>query len=288
MDTKNGREGLRSLSEIEAALGAHIPLSGERCAGKVALVSGAGSGGDLLGTGAASAILFAAQGASVILFDIDEARAAHTLSIIMDMGGDGAIYCGDVRSRLDCHSVVGLARERFGGLDILMNNTGVARAGDVMTVAEDDWDLMVDINLKGTMLLSQAAMASLGEKGGAIINVSSLAAIQSFGSVAYAASKGGILSMTRDMAYAAGPLGVRVNCLLPGFLATPMGGGSNMDLREERRLATFLGTEGTAWDLAWAALFLASDEARWISAAILNVDAGSSAGTGLARLRRTK
>jgi NAD(P)-dependent dehydrogenase (short-subunit alcohol dehydrogenase family) len=246
-----------------------------------ALISGAGSAGDVPGVGVATAILFAAQGAAVTLFDVDAARAENTARIIADWGGRSLPVVGDVRSASDCAHAVQQTAEKFGGLDILVNNTAVARGGTVATVTEEIWDATIDINLKGVVLLSQAALPQLSARKGAIVNVASVAAQQGLGTVAYAASKGGVVAMTRDMAYTVGPSGVRVNCLVPGHIVTPMGKSENMELRDFRRRATMLGIEGSAWDVAWAALFLASPEARWITAATLNVDAGSTSHSSL-------
>jgi NAD(P)-dependent dehydrogenase (short-subunit alcohol dehydrogenase family) len=223
-------------------------------------------------------------------------RIAHTRvqqttgkSLIDRVGARAVVVKGDVRLDEDCARAIQSTADTFGSLDILLNNAGVARPGDVLSVSDEDWNLTVDVNLKGTMLLSRAASRIMKDRGGgSIINVSSLAAFHAFGSVAYAASKGGLISMTRDMAFALGPFGIRVNCLIPGFLATPIGGAHDPCRREQRRLATFLGIEGSAWDLAWAALFFASDESRWITAASLNVDAGTSAASNLPGIARTK
>ena len=272
-------------ARTEAALGAHLPLSGTRLEGRTALISGAGCAGGVLGTGAATAILFAAQGAAVTIFDVDEVRGANTARIIGDWGGRCMVIGGDVRSGADCAHAVERTVEQFGALDVLMNNTAVARPGDMNTVTDADWDLSLDVNLKGVMLLSRAAMPELSKRQGAIINVASIAAQQAFGVVAYAASKGGVIAMTRDMAVTAGTAGVRVNCLVPGHLATPMGSVANPELRELRRRSTLLSVEGTAWDIAWAALFLAGPEARWVTAATLNVDAGSTSRSSINAMR---
>jgi len=268
-------------ARIAAAFGAHLPLAGVRLQGMAALISGAGHAGPHLGTGAATALLFAAQGASVALFDVDPERAENTARLIREFGGRCTSVAGDVRSGADCAEAVRKTTEAFGGLDVLMNNTAVALAGDINTVTDDIWDRTIDINLKGVMLLSRAALPHLAARKGAVVNVASIAAQQGFGTVAYAASKGGVIAMTRDMAYTAGSSGVRVNCIVPGHLVTPMGGAHDPVRRDIRRRATLLGVEGSAWDVAWAALFLAGPEARWITAACLNVDAGSPSQSSL-------
>jgi NAD(P)-dependent dehydrogenase (short-subunit alcohol dehydrogenase family) len=266
---------------IEQSFGAHLPIAGDRLAGRVALISGAGRAGSYLGTGAATALLFAAQGAAVGLFDVDGGRAEATAGLIREAGGRCEVIVGDVRSARDCEAAVERTSEAFGGLDVLMNNTAITRPGGIDTVTDADWDQAIDVNLKGVMLLSRAALPRLAVRKGAIVNVASIAAQQGFGVVAYAASKGGVIAMTRDMAFTAGPSGVRVNCIVPGHLVTPMGGADNPARRDIRRRATLLGVEGSAWDVAWAALFLAGPEARWITAATLNVDAGSPSQSSL-------
>lgn len=273
-------------ARIEQRFGAHLPLAGARLAGMSALISGAGGAGEILGTGAAAAILFAAQGAAVTIFDIDQARGENTARVIDEWGGQALVVVGDVRSAADCADAVRRTVERFGGLDVLVNNTAIVRAGDISDVAEADWDAVIDINMKGVMLLSQAALPPLAARKGSIINVASIAAQQGFGALAYAASKGGVIAMTRDMAYTVGGSGVRVNCLVPGHLVTPMGGAKFPELTALRRRATLLDIDGSGWDVAWAALFLAGVEARWITAATLNIDAGSTSNPGLKTLQQ--
>lgn len=271
----------QALARIEAAYDAHLPLAGARLAGKAALISGSGCGGDVLGTGAATALLFAAQGAGVTIFDLDRARGETTARMIEGFGGQAELVVGDIRTEADCAQAVSHTVRRFGSLDVLINNTAVARPGGVDAVTDADWDDTIAVNLTGVMRLSRAAVEPLAACGGTIVNVSSIAALQGFGVVAYSAAKGGVIAMTRDMAYTLGPRGVRVNCIAPGHLATPMGGAHDAEKREMRRRSTFLAVEGSAWDVAWAALFLAGPEARWITAATLTVDAGSTSMTSL-------
>jgi len=270
---------------VAETYGAHLPLAGDRLAGKVALISGAGGEGSVLGIGAATAVLFGAQGAAVILFDVDETRAETTRALVERCGGRARIVTGDVRSAGDCARAVQAAVDHFGGLDVLINNAAIARSADIDSVTEEIWDATIDINLKSVMLLSKAAVPALAVRGGAIVNLSSIAALQAFGTIAYAASKGGVISMTHDMAYTLGPRGIRVNCISPGHLATPMGGVHDASRRAMRRRVTMLGVEGTAWDAAWAALFLAGPESRWISGVNLTVDAGTIKLTAFSTLK---
>ena len=172
---------------------------------------------------------------------------------------------------------------RFGRLDILVNNAAITGAGGVGVSYEEMWNRVIALDLTAVMLMSRSAVPHLRSAGGgAIVNMSSIAAIRGMGSGAYGAAKAGVIGLTYDLAYAHGRDNIRVNCIAPGHLYTPMGDQGGPELRERRRRAGLLGTEGTAWDAAWAALFLASDESRWITGAVLPVDAGTTASTALA------
>jgi len=266
----------------DATFESYLPLSGDRLFGKTAIVTGGGSSGDLMGTGSAMCVLFAAQGANVVIVDSDGARAKHTERLIQGMDGSVRTVLCDVRLFDECCEAVRIAKQEFGGLHILVNNAGVARTGGVASVSEADWNLVIDVNMKGTMNMTRAAHAELaGQRGSSVVNISSIASQRGFGAIAYAGSKGGIVSMTKDMACTMGTYGIRANCLIPGSVTTPMVGGmANEAGRAAAKSATLLGQEGTAWDVAWAALFFASDESRWITATTLNVDGGSDAYPG--------
>ena len=259
-------------------VGGHADGHGSRLAGRAALVSGAGSAGDLLGTGAATAVLFAAQGAVTGVLDINRERAEATCAIIAKDGGTAVPVIADSTDEARVAEAVGAFARQAGRLDALVNNTAITSG---------PWDRVFAVNVTGTMLTSTAARPHLIRSGGgSIVNVSSVAGVRGFGSGAYGASKGAVLAMTTDLAFAWGPDGIRVNCLVPGHLYTPMGDQGGAAGRELRRRANLLGTEGSAWDLAWAALFLAGPESRWITAAVLPVDAGAISTTGLAMLSR--
>ena len=260
-----------------------------RLEGKVAIVTGAGSSGPGVGTGKAISILFAREGCSVLLVDNDETRAGETLASIEAEGGRASVFAGDVTGSAACRAMVDAAAERYGGLDVLVNNVGITVKGNVVTVDEDDWQRVIDVNLKSMVLTSKHAVPRMIEGGGgAIVNMSSFLGLRSgsaFESVPYSVSKGGILSLTTTMAVEHGRDNVRVNAIVPGYLYTPMGAGALTEKqRDLRRRAAPLGTEGGAWDVAWAAVFLASDEARWITGAALPVDAGLLAAGPLAML----
>lgn len=261
-----------------SAPGGFLPGHGERLSGRAVLVSGAGSSGDFLGTGAATAALFAAQGAVVGVLDVSGERAATTCEVIDRSGGRAIALTADITDENAVGDVVERFADEAGGLDAVVNNTGITSG---------TWDEVFAVNARGTMLASEAAHPHLVLRGGgSIVNVSSVAALRGFGGGAYAASKGAVLSLTTDLAYRWGPEGIRVNCLVPGHLHTPMGDQGGAGARDARRKANLLGTEGTAWDLAWAALFLAGPESRWITGVVLPVDAGTTTATGLGMLGR--
>ena len=252
-----------------------MPRGNQRLAGKVAIVTGAGSSGPGVGTGKAMSILFAREGAKVALVDQAPERAEATLAEVRDEAGDAFVVQADVTRSGDCLRVVEAVAERYGRLDILVNNVGIAAGGPVTEVSEEDWRRVFDVNLTSFMLMSKHAIPKMIQGGGgAIVNLSSIAGLRGFGGSAYGASKGAVIALTRDMAVAYGRDGIRANCITPGHLYTPMVGGISDEMRELRRKAGPLGTEGTAWDVAWAALFLASGEARWITGVTLPVDAG--------------
>lgn len=261
-----------------------------RLAGKVAIVTGAGSSGPGVGTGKATSILLAREGARVLLVDQVAQRAEETLTTIREEGGEASVFAADVTSAKDCQATVAAAMERYGGLHVLANNVGILGPGSVVEVKEEDWDRVLDVNLKSMMLASKYAIPRMIESGGgSIINISSIAGLRagsSDGSIPYSVSKGGVIALTTAMAVQHGRDNIRVNCIAPGHIYTPMvASRMTEEMRDLRRRAAPLGTEGTAWDIAWAVVFLASDEARWISGVVLPVDAGLLATTPLAMLR---
>jgi NAD(P)-dependent dehydrogenase (short-subunit alcohol dehydrogenase family) len=259
---------------------------GHRLAGKRAFVTGAGTapGGDLLGVGEAIAILFAAQGAQVAIADISAERAAATLRLVEAVGGEGIVTVGDLTTLADNARCVQEAVDAFGGLDTVVNSAALSSgAGSPVDVDLGTWDHVMAVNLHATFLTARHAIPHLAAAGGgSIINISSIAASHGFGSGAYAASKAAIGGLTRDWAYLHGRDHIRVNGILPGHVFTPMGDQGGAELRERRRRAGLLPTEGVAWDIAWPAVFLASDESRWITGVELPVDAGTTSTTALA------
>ena len=260
-----------------------------RLTGKVAIVTGAGSSGPGLGTGKATSVLFAREGAKVLLVDRIAQHAEETLSTIREEGGEASVFEADVTRSDDCLAMVKTTVERYGAVHILFNNVGILGRGSVLDVTEEEWDRVLDANLKSMVLTCKFAIPEMIQGGGgSIINMSSIAGIRAGSggpSVSYAASKGGIIALTTSMAVNHGRDNVRVNAIAPGHLYTPMVAGTmSEEMRDLRKRAGPLGTEGTAWDIAWAAVFLASDESRWISGVTLPVDAGLLATTPLAML----
>jgi NAD(P)-dependent dehydrogenase (short-subunit alcohol dehydrogenase family) len=257
-----------------------------RLEGKVAIVTGAGSEGDWYGTGGATAIAMAACGARVAVVDVSAPRAQATVAAIESAGGEAMPVAADVTSGEDCRAAAALAATRFGAVTVLVNNLGAAVPGSVTEVDEDSWNRALALNLTSVMLMSGSVVPQMTTSGGgSIVNVSSIASMRGSGrAAAYAAAKGGVNALTVEMAVAHGRQGIRVNALLPGHLHTPIGALAGDGMRDLRRRAGLLGTEGDAFDVAWAAVFLASDEARYITAALLPVDAGATAVTPLAML----
>jgi NAD(P)-dependent dehydrogenase (short-subunit alcohol dehydrogenase family) len=261
-----------------------------RVEGKVALVTGAGSTpGPSIGTGKATSIALAREGASVLLVDLRPARAEETLEVIEKEGGVGDVFAADVTTAAGCEAMVEAAVARYGALDILVNNVGVASLGTVVDTTEEEWDRALDVNLRSTFLASKHAVPVMtANGGGAIVNISSISAIRGDRTIAYSAAKGGVISLTIDMAYTHGRDGIRVNAIAPGHLTTPMvlsvaaPGAQGEYFNQLRNEAGLLGTTGDGWDVAWAATFLASDEARWITGVVLPVDSGVLTVTPLA------
>ena len=266
-----------------------LPPQRLRLEGKVAIVTGAGSSGPGFGTGKATSILFAQEGAKVLLVDRDLRAAEETQATIREQGGEASVFEADVTSADDCQAMAAAAVERYGALHVLFNNVGIGGPGTPADVEEEVWDRVLDVNLKSMMLGTKYAVPKMIESGGgSIINISSIVGLRAGGgasSIPYAASKAGIIGMTATMAVHLGRDNIRVNCIAPGHLYTPMVAKNMTDeMRDLRRRAGPLGTEGNAWDIAWVNVFLASEESRWISGVTLPIDAGLLAATPLAML----
>ena len=258
---------------------------GKRVKGKVAIVTGAGSIGPGMGNGKASAIVYAREGARVMLVDYNLEAAEETKHLIDEEGGDCITFKADVSKSSDCQSIVEKCIQTFGKVDILHNNVGIDIPGGVVEMSEEDWDRMMNVNLKSMFLTCKYVLPYMGKQGsGSIINISSINAIRTlpYLSVAYCASKAGIIALTREIAIQYASKGIRANAILPGLMNTPMVvasltdayGGNVEEMTKIRDAMSPTGKQGDAWDTAYLALFLTSDEARYITGAALVVDGG--------------
>lgn len=255
------------------------PSSLLRLVGKVAIVTGGGSRGAGIGTGRAASILFARHGARVLVVDRNLAAAQDTVAEIEKEGGESLAFEANLMAQEDCLAMVQHAVGRWGRLDILDNNVGMEGKGTILEVGESDWDAVMAVNVKTIFLASRAAIPAMVENGGgSIVNLSSISAFRPRGLTPYTAAKGAVIALTRAMAIDHAASGIRVNCIAPGPIYTPMvyAGGMDEELRDRRRAASPLGIEGTGWDVGYAALFLVSDEARYITGTVLPVDGGVS------------
>ncbi len=241
-------------------------------AGRVALVTGAGSG-----IGRATAALFAARGGAVVAADLDEAAARETAAAVRAAGGRAEGVRCDVTSADEVTDAVEQARRRFGRLDIVVHCAGILRIAPLEETAEKEWAEVLSVNLTGAFLVTRAALRALrAQGGGAIVHIASRAALRAKeGHGAYSAAKAGILQLTQMAALEGAPHGIRVNCVCPGFIDTPMTrGGYDAGAVESWSRVCPLGRAGTPEDVARAMLFLASDEAAFITGVALPVDGG--------------
>jgi NAD(P)-dependent dehydrogenase (short-subunit alcohol dehydrogenase family) len=255
----------------------------DRLKGKVAIVTGAGSRGDGIGNGRAIAVVLARHGARVTLVDTVAAWAEATVALIAAEGGVSQIVEADVSNPAACENVVARTVQEWGRLDILVNNVGITGPrGDVVEVDPDGWDSAMRINVASMMLMAKYAIPEMIRSGGgSIVNLSSVAGLLSgHPSLLYPTSKAAVIGLTRAMAAHHGRAGIRVNCIAPGTVYTPMVASRGMtpEMRKARSESTLLGTEGTGWDIGYGALFLASDEARWVTGITLPIDGGATAG----------
>jgi NAD(P)-dependent dehydrogenase (short-subunit alcohol dehydrogenase family) len=248
-----------------------------RLDGKVAIVTGAGSSGPGMGNGKATAVVFAREGARVLCVDRAPERAEETVALIREEKGTAEAFGADVSRGVDCRSMVAAALECFGRLDVLHNNVGIVSLQGLADVTEEEWDRVMAVNVRSVVLAAQAAAPHLeAAGGGAITNVSSIAGLRTYAQgTAYSTSKAAVIGLTQSLAGQLGHRGIRVNCIAPGQVWTPLVAGVLTPTgRETRRRSNLLQEEGTPWDIAWAAVYLASDEARWTTGHVLVVDAG--------------
>jgi NAD(P)-dependent dehydrogenase (short-subunit alcohol dehydrogenase family) len=248
-------------------------------AGKVAVVTGGGAAGDGIGNGRAAAILLARAGARVVVVDRDAKLAGRTVEMITESGGEAVAVAADVTRAADCAAMVQAALDRFGRLDLLDNNVGIGSRGTVVDESEESWRRVMQVNVDSMYLAAKHAIPAMRRSGGgAIVNVSSISALRPRGLTAYSVSKGAVIALTRAMAVDHGREGIRVNCVAPGPVYTPMvyAGGMTEAARGRRRQASALGIEGTGWDIGHAVRFLLSDYARYITGHVLVVDGGTT------------
>lgn len=272
--------------------------------GRVAIVTGGGGSGDLLGVGAAISEFLAAEGCRVAVMDRDLDKATNTVDRIEQAGGTAVAVRGDVSKSDDCRKAVDDVIAAYGRLDVLVNNAAVEanpihedtskgrlpRPALITEMSEDNWDRVMAINVKGMMLMTKYSAPHF-TKGASIVTISSSGALHpSKGTSAYVTSKGAVISLTLAMAVDLAP--TRANCICPDRIWAPMfvrrlpaDPDQINTLRAERIRGTLVGTEGTAMDIARAAAFLASDEAQWITGQVLLVDGGRGLATGVTEAR---
>jgi NAD(P)-dependent dehydrogenase (short-subunit alcohol dehydrogenase family) len=261
-------------------------VTSRRLENRVALVFGAGSSGPGWGNGKAAAVTYAREGARVVAIDLDRKAAEETAAIIASEGHEGLALAADVTRSDDIAAVTAEAMRRYGRIDILHNNVGITEMGDPIEATEESWDRVMAVNLKSVFLTCKHVLPVMkAHKKGAIVNISSLAAvtITPYPYFSYYASKSGLNHLTRALAVRYAPFGIRANAILPGVMDTPLiyrqiaGQYADTDAMVKARNAMSpMGFMGDAFDVARAALFLVSDEARYITGVCLPVDGGLS------------
>lgn len=257
-----------------------------RLKNKCALVVGAGqTPGETIGNGRAIAVLFAREGARVLCIDRDGDRARATVEEIAAAGGDATPFVADITKPEDSPALVNAGLEALGRIDVLINNAGIGGGDAPAHLIEDKaWDRILGVNLTGMMRTIRAALPTMrAQKLGSIVNISSLASVAGGHQLAYEVSKAGVNRLTTSVAQGNARYGVRCNAIAPGLMDTPMAvagiaaarGLSTAEVRAERdAFVPLLGKMGTAWDTAYAALYLASDESAFVTGVVLPVDGG--------------
>ena len=264
-----------------------------RLAGKRAVVVGAGqTAGETIGNGRATALRFAQEGASVVVVDRDEESLEATRRLVVEAGGTAHAIVADISTMEACERLAREAAEVLGGIDVLHNNVGIgAGDGSATRVEEPVFDRIIRVNLKAMWMTCKHVVPIMREQGtgGAIVNISSTAAVAGAGNLtAYKISKAGVNALTHSLAVSGARHRIRANAIMPGFIDTPMAvdaaaratGTDRAEVAERRATSVPMGFQGTAWDVANAALFLASDEAGYITGVMLPVDGGQTARIG--------
>ena len=260
---------------------------GERLKDRVAIVTGAGSIGPGWGNGKATAVVYAREGAKVVSADINREAAEETADLIRDEGGEVSVFEADVARSDQVAALVEHTTSSFGRIDILHNNVGITEVGGPVEISEDGWDKVINVNLKSMYLTCRNVLPLMEAQGsGTIVNVSSIASRRYLGypSASYSASKGAINQLTQNIAVQYAAKGIRANCVCPGFMNTPMIHASVTSayrddaeaMVRERDALCPMGHMGDAWDVAYASLFLACDESKYITGHMLVVDGGLS------------
>ena len=254
--------------------------------GKAAIVTGGGAEGEGIGNGRAAAILLARSGVRVLVADLNRELAENTVRMIEGEGGEAIAHGADVTDEDQCREMVAAAMKHFGRLDFLDNNVGIGGRGSVVEMEPEEWRRIMQVNVETMYLAARHAIpamiasgdggATTGATTGAIVNVASISALRPRGLTAYSTSKGAVIALTRAMAVDHGKDGIRVNCVAPGPVHTPMvySAGMSEEARQRRRQASPLGIEGTGWDVGQAVRFLLSGHARYITGQTLVVDGG--------------